>query len=63
MKLKPTDTRCYDGECENAPHCQRYLQRNDTTTKIQTHRALTLRDRRTSECEMFVEDGNNEFRG
>lgn len=52
--LKFTDARCYDGECENSSHCQRYLQRNDANTKIQTHRALTLRDRRTGECEMFV---------
>jgi len=55
MKLRNNVHRCYDADCPDAGRCDRFLQRRPDNLTVQSR--STFRDRRTGECDMFIEEG------
>ncbi len=51
--LKNDVARCHDASCEQALTCLRFLERAGGT--LSTGHVLTLRDRRTGECDLYLE--------
>ena len=52
--LNENDYRCHDRSCPDSPVCQRFLQRKQEGIDLRTRRRLTLRDRRTGQCDMLM---------